>query len=66
MHFTAWGQPGPTKEDRAGKNPSLRIGESPLSLSSFWEILGVIRFQAGPCPQRDLSITAALLHIHIN
>lgn len=31
MHFTAWGQPRPTREDRAGKNPSLRIGESPLA-----------------------------------
>lgn len=35
MHFTAWGQPGPTREDRAGKNPSLRIGESPLVTLHF-------------------------------
>lgn len=30
MDFTAWGQPGPTKEDRAGKKSSFWIGKSPL------------------------------------
>lgn len=67
MGFPSW-EPGvPNKEDSAGKKLlSFVRGRAHWSLAPFWEILGVMGFQAGICPQRDLSISSAQLHIHIN